>query len=192
MKKILSVFCSLLLTTCAHPLPAQEQYRAHIQREAQMRFGLNPPVTIIAAQIQQESGWNPRAVSRTGAAGLMQFMPATAAWAETVNHWGAVDALNPLWSIRAGVWYDRWLFERVRGDTECDRWHFVLSSYNGGLGYVYKRQAKSDAPGQWAVTGFINPGILPSNQVENQTYSPKILLRHQKKFTTWGKTTCLD
>ena len=169
-----------------------DPYRATITRESQMRFGIPAPVPVIAGQIQQESGWNPAAKSRTGAAGLMQFMPGTSAWAETVNHWGVVDPTNPLWSIRAGVWYDRWLYDRIKANSECDRWHFALSSYNGGLGYVYKRQKLSADPGSWAATGGINPGIHPSNQVENQTYSPRILLHHQPQFKSWGKPACLD
>lgn len=194
-RRILACLLPLITATCSQPAPAQvskgEQYRPQITREAQFRFGIPAPVPAIAAQIQQESAWNPLAKSYVGASGLMQFMPATAKWAETVNHWGAVDPLNPAWSIRAGVWYDRWIWDRVKADSECDRWHFTLSAYNGGLGYVYKRQAKSPEPGTWQATGYINPGITPSNQHENETYSSRILLKHQPMFTAWGKSTCL-
>ncbi len=176
----------------AHGQPIADQYRTTITREAQMRFGIPAPAPVIAAQIQQESGWNPYARSRTGASGLMQFMPATSAWAETVNHWGSVDPTNPQWAIRAGVWLNRFNYDRIKAASECDRWHFTLSAYNGGLGYVYKRQRISPAPASWAATGNLNPGILPSNQVENQTYSPRILLHHQPQFKSWGHTICLD
>ena len=168
-----------------------EAYRFQIQREAQFRFGIPAPTPVIAAQIQQESAWNPLARSQVGAQGLMQFMPATAAWANTAAGFGSVDPLNPAWSIRAGVWYDRWLYERIKADTECDRWHFALSAYNGGLGYVYKRQKLSSEPGLWAQTGTINPGIHLANQRENESYAPRILYRHQPGFKTWGRTVCL-
>ena len=180
-----SVACMAATVLYLAPAAAQslgDQYRATIQREAQIRFGIPAPVPVIAAQIQQESAWNPYARSRTGASGLMQFMPGTSAWAETVNHWGSVDPTNPVWAIRAGVWYNRFNYDRIKADTECDRWHFTLSAYNGGLGYVYRRQKISPQPGSWEATGGLNPGILPSNQVENQTYSPRILLRHQPQF----------
>lgn len=187
------VFAWIPVQAHAAPTPASLPYRAAITREAQIRFGIPAPVPVIAAQIQQESAWNPRAVSRVGAAGLMQFMPATAAWADTVNRWGSVDPLNAAWSIRAGVWYDRWLFDRVRtAASECDRWMFTLQAYNGGLGFVYKRQKLSDAPGFWDRTGTLNPGILPSNQREAQEYPVRILMRHQPGFAAWGKAVCLQ
>lgn len=168
-----------------------DAYRAQITREAQFRFGIPAPVPAIAGQIAQESGWNPAAKSRVGAQGLMQFMPATSQWAATAGAFGSVDPFNPAWSIRAGVWYDRWLYERIKANTDCDRWMFTLSSYNGGLGYVHKRQKLSPAPGDWNPTGAINPGIAPANQIENQTYGPKILLKHQRAFAAWGRLVCL-
>lgn len=169
-----------------------DHYRATITREAQFRFGIPAPAPAIAAQIQQESAWNPAAVSRVGAAGLMQFMPATAKWASTAGAFGSMDPFNPLWSIRAGVWYDRWLYDRIKADTDCDRWLFALSAYNGGLGYVYKRQKLSKAPGLWDQTGTLNPGITPANQRENQAYGPRILLKHQPAFVAWGRPVCLQ
>lgn len=169
-----------------------DAYRAMITREAQFRFGIPAPVPAIAGQIQQESAWNPAARSRVGAAGLMQFMPQTATWAATAGAFGSVDPYNPVWSIRAGIWYDRWLYERVRTfDSDCDRWLFALSSYNGGLGYAYKRQKLSLNPGDYTITGKINPGITAGNQHENETYGPKIMQRHQPAFRSWGKVVCI-
>jgi len=166
-------------------------YRGAVQREAQARFGVPPPTPVIAAQIHQESGWNPKAQSPVGAQGLMQFMPATARWVATQEAFGVVDAFNPVWSIRAGVWYDRWLYERVKAKDTCDRWRFALSGYNGGLGWVYKRQKKSPSPGDYDVTSIINPGIHPANQKENEGYAARIMYRHQPRYASWGKTECL-
>lgn len=193
LKRLLLVVMASLLTFCAGIVEADpsDAYRADVIREAQFRFGIPSPAPVIAAQIQQESGWNPAATSRTGAAGLMQFMPGTAQWATTQNAWGNPDVRNPEWAIRAGVWYDRWLYDRVSADTVCDRWNFALSAYNGGLGYVYQRQKRSAMPGNYSLTGHINPGIRPDNQTENESYSPRILLKHQPRFKTWGQTVCL-
>lgn len=169
-----------------------DQHRTFITREAQFRFGIPSPAPVIRAQIQQESACNPAAKSRVGASGLMQFMPATADWAATAGNLGASDPLNPYWSIRAGIWYDRWLLDRIKQcHSECDCWMFALSGYNGGLGYVYKRQKLSSDPKSWDVTGRINPGIHPANQHENESYGPRILLKHQPQFSHWGKTVCL-
>ncbi|WP_254601820.1 transglycosylase SLT domain-containing protein [Cupriavidus taiwanensis] len=187
------ILCLWLLTLSilshAQIPAAAHQYRQAIARETAFRFGVAGPVPVIAAQIMQESKFNPLARSPVGAQGLMQFMPTTATWAGQVAIAGPVQPLNPQWSIRAGVWYDRWLYDRVKtADTECDRWAFVLASYNGGLGYVYKRQKLSAAPGDWAATGRINPGIHPANQRENADYPRQILGRWQPLFTTWGRT----
>lgn len=175
----------------AHAHPA-DAYRATITREAQFRFGIPAPAPAIAAQIAQESAFNPMARSRVGAQGLMQFMPATAQWAAVAGAFGTPDPFNPAWAIRAGVWYDRWLYERVRTyTTECDRWLFALQAYNSGLGYVYKRQQRSSAPGSYDATAYINPGITAANQIESQSYGPVILRKHQLAFASWGKTPCL-
>lgn len=168
-----------------------DAYRAQITREAQFRFGIPSPAPAIAAQMQQESAGNPNAQSRVGASGLMQFMPKTAEWAATAGSLGHAQPTNPAWAIRAGVWYDRWLFDRVKANSDCDKWLFSLSAYNGGLGYVYKRQKLSAQPGSWMATGTINPGILPANQRENESYGPKILTKHQLRFAHWGRTVCL-
>jgi soluble lytic murein transglycosylase-like protein len=168
-------------------------YRSTITREAESRFGLPAPTPVIAAQIMQESQFNPNAHSGVGAEGLMQFMPKTAEWAAVAGQLGQAQPTSPAWAIRAGIWYDRWLYDRVRTyDTECDRWNFTLSAYNGGLGYVYRRQRMGYRPGSWALTGPINPGITPANQRENQDYSKRILTRWQDIFTDWGRTVCLN
>lgn len=165
--------------------------RPTLTREANIRFGIPSPTPVLAAQMFQESACNPRAVSPVGAQGLMQFMPQTAQWAATANAWGAPQPFNPEWSIRAGVWYDRWLYDRVRhAETACDRWHFALSAYNGGLGWVHKRQAKSPRPGHAETTLDINPGITAANQHENSSYSRVIIARHQVRFLGWGERVC--
>lgn len=166
-------------------------YRSHVIRETQLRFGIPSPSPVVAGQIAQESGWNPRAQSPVGAQGLMQFMPATARWVATKEAFGAVDAFNPLWSIRAGVWYDRWLYDRVKGHTTCDRWQFALSAYNGGLGWVNRRKARSEDPLDYEATSTINPGIHPANQHENQQYPARIMYRHQPAYRGWGRVECL-
>lgn len=187
----LAIAATLILLGPIVALATPAAYRGHVVREAQARFGIPSPAPVVAGQITQESGWNPRAKSPVGALGLMQFMPATAQWATVQGGFGAVDAMNPVWSIRAGVWYDRWLYDRVKGRTPCDRWQFALSAYNGGLGWVNKRKAKSDDPLDYIMTSTINPGIKPSNQHENETYAPRIMYRHQPAYRSWGKTECL-
>ena len=170
---------------------AAAPYIPTVIREVQARFGVPGPSPVVMAQIEQESGWNPKAVSYAGAQGLMQFMPQTAMWTAVQAGFGNVDPTNPLWSIRAGVWYDWWLRTRVmKYESDCDRWHFALAGYNGGLGHVYARQSMSQKPGSWLATGYLNPGIRPTSQSENENYPVKIIHKLQPKYASFGDTVC--
>ena len=82
---------------------------------------VNP--TVIAALIRAESSGNPRAVSRKGARGLMQLMPATA------KRFGVrTDRLfEPEQNLEAGVRYLKFLIEQFPGDLAR-----VLAAYNAG------------------------------------------------------------
>jgi soluble lytic murein transglycosylase-like protein len=68
------------------------------------------PVELIDAIIQVESAWNPLAVSKKGAVGLMQLMPATA------TRFGVRDRFDIEENIRGGVAYLAWLMHLFRGD----------------------------------------------------------------------------
>lgn len=68
------------------------------------------PVELVDAIIQVESGWNAYAVSKKGAAGLMQLMPATAI------RFGVRDRFNIEENIRGGVAYLAWLIHLFRED----------------------------------------------------------------------------
>jgi Transglycosylase SLT domain len=83
------------------------------------RYGVS--VDLIAAIIEAESEFNPRAVSRTGARGLMQLMPETAAIL------GVGDPFDPRENIDAGVRHLRSLMDRFDGNLPL-----VLAAYNAG------------------------------------------------------------
>ncbi len=95
--------------------------------EASRRHALNPQV--VAALIHTESAGNPRAVSRKGARGLMQLMPATA------ERFGAhVEKLNdPKENLEAGIRYLSWLIEQFPNDLSK-----VLAAYNAGENAVWR------------------------------------------------------
>jgi soluble lytic murein transglycosylase-like protein len=172
-------------------LPLPEIYRIAITQAAQRYFGFPAPVPVIIAQMRQESAFQPGAKSRVGAQGLFQFMPATAAWAAEQAGFQPAAPNDPNWSIKAAVWYDRWLYEHVTGATDCDKWALGLSGYNGGIGWVYKRQALSTRPGDWVTTAVINPGITQANQQENVDYVFNIIWRWQPEYRTFGSIICL-
>ena len=79
------------------------------------------PPRLVAAVIAVESEFNPRAVSRRGAQGLMQLMPATAA------HLEVQDSFDPRENIEGGVRHLRVLMDRYRNDLPV-----VLAAYNAG------------------------------------------------------------
>jgi membrane-bound lytic murein transglycosylase F len=85
---------------------------------------------LVAAQVYQESRFDPEARSFAGALGLMQIMPRTAA------AYGADDPTEPASNVAAGVRYlgrQYGLFEDV---PESERIWFALASYNAGYGHV--------------------------------------------------------
>ena len=203
---LLSIACllSLAALSCtgslAHAQPvsaiprAAHQYQLTLKREAQRVWGLNAPVATFAAQIHQESRWNASARSPVGALGLTQFMPATARWIGSTDAALASPApLNPTWAIRALVQYNHWLTERIKATDDCQRMAFVLASYNGGLGWVYKRQARSATPGVClGATCNINPGVTAASQAENAHYPQVILQRFEPLYEAarWGQGSC--
>ena len=83
------------------------------------RYGMS--ADLIAAIIEAESEFNPRAVSRTGARGLMQLMPETAAML------GVSDPFDPLENIEGGVRHLCSLMDRFNGNLPL-----VLAAYNAG------------------------------------------------------------
>src|SRR5215510_1087047 len=81
----------------------------------------NVRADLVRAVVQVESAFNPRAISRVGAMGLMQLMPATA------REFGVLNAFDPVENIRAGVAYLRQLLDRYSNNEEL-----ALAAYNAG------------------------------------------------------------
>jgi soluble lytic murein transglycosylase-like protein len=102
----------------SRPLVRPPLYQREIS-EASERYGIPEP--LIRAVIRVESGFNPRAVSRKGARGLMQLMPETAAIL------GVSDSFNPGQNIDAGVRHLKGLKERFGDDIRI-----ILAAYNAG------------------------------------------------------------
>lgn len=99
-------------------------YQQEISSAAR-EFGVEE--AIVRAIIHAESAFNPNALSRVGAQGLMQLMPATA------RRFGVGNAFDAGQNIRGGVQYLAWLLKRFNGDLTL-----AAAGYNAGEGAVDK------------------------------------------------------
>lgn len=180
------------VAACACAADPALRYRSTLIREAQAVYGIDAPVPLFAGQIRQESGWRKDITAVDNGRGLAQFMDATAQQVATnYPELGAPNPYNPQWAIRALVRYDRWIYDRVKGDTPCEHWAAVLKGYNAGPGYVQRAQRISAAPGLWfGHTEMINAGQSTVNFEYSRQYPRKIIFTHQALYITWGKTTC--
>ncbi len=97
---------------------------ADLFRSAAAKYGV--PANLLSAVAQQESGFDPKAVSPAGAQGLMQLMPATA------RGLGVTNAFDPVQAVDGAARMLRTLTNRF-GSTEL-----ALAAYNAGPGAVLK------------------------------------------------------
>lgn len=181
----------------AEPPTAALKYRSDVIRSARVDWGLNAPVADFAAQLHQESGWNPAARSPVGAQGLAQFMPSTADWiAGLMPHLATREPYNPGWAIRALVSYDRWLWQRVAVPDGCERMAMTLSAYNGGLGWVNRDRRLARTRGlddaRWfGAVETVNAGRSAANWRENRHYPQRILHTLAPRYLSWGGSSCV-
>src|SRR5687768_13376799 len=105
----------------------------------------------VAAVIEQESRFKPKAKSPVGARGLMQLMPRTGKWM------GAKNLYDPEQNVDAGVKYIAYLDKRFKGDLKK-----IVAAYNGGEGNVMRYR-----------------GIPPFR--ETRTYVKKVMKNYDKR-----------
>ncbi len=119
---------SVAAATVAETAPAPDtltQTYADIIKAACNRHGVDP--ALVQALVKVESGFNPYALSRKGAMGLMQLMPQTA---EDMN---VTNTFNPHENVDGGVRYLRYLIDRYEGNLAL-----ALAAYNSGETAVKK------------------------------------------------------
>ncbi len=97
-------------------------YEALARRGARAA-GVDP--ALVGAVMEAESGFDPKATSASGAAGLMQLMPATA------QSLGVTDPYDPVQNIHGGAAYLHQLLERFHASVPL-----AVAAYNAGPGAV--------------------------------------------------------
>ncbi len=104
---------------------AQKVQYDRIVAEIARIYGLDS--ALLHAVISVESGYSPRAVSRKGAAGLMQLMPKTA------KRYGITDSFDPVQNLHGGARHLQYLLRIFNNDITL-----ALAAYNAGEGSVLK------------------------------------------------------
>ena len=104
-------------------MPLTQAPFAELIRNASQKYGVD--ADLLFSVIAAESNFNSKAVSRRGARGLMQLLPATAA------RLGVQDIFDPAQNIDAGTRYLHELMTRYQGDLVL-----TLAAYNAGPGAV--------------------------------------------------------
>ena len=105
-------------TTLSRNFYAPDKYDRYIS-DASAQTGVDS--RLLKAMIKAESDFNPRAISRKGAMGLMQIMP------ENFKMLDLENPFDPWQNIRAGARYFQQLYERFNGKLALS-----LAAYNAG------------------------------------------------------------
>ncbi|MDQ6961877.1 MAG: transglycosylase SLT domain-containing protein [Mariprofundaceae bacterium] len=131
-----------------------ETFRANVMRYSptidRMAKWLKLDASLLHAIVYVESSYNAKALSRSGAQGLMQLMPATA------KRFGVHDSWNPEENVRGGALYLSYLLDLFDYDLTL-----AIAAYNAGEGAVKRHGSK----------------IPP--YPETQRYVKKVLKRYQ-------------
>src|SRR5579872_4472335 len=121
---------SIAMQTLTAQSAAQQETRLLSIRWAEYYAAMyRVPLELVMAIIDEESAWNPYAVSEKGAVGLMQLMP------QTALRFGVRDRFRVDENIRGGVAYLAWLNREFDGDLRL-----VTAAYYVGEDPISRRK----------------------------------------------------
>ena len=131
----ISLTVGLLVNTVWNALDRAVYPRKYMELVSKYAAEYNVPEDVIYATIKVESSFDPDAISRAGARGLMQMMPSTFEWLTSDEHLGEHLTPNMLFdpetNIKYGVYYIKYLFTKFNYN-----WELTYAAYNGGEGNV--------------------------------------------------------
>jgi soluble lytic murein transglycosylase-like protein len=132
----------------------------NIVRDAAERHQLDP--ALVKAVISTESGWNPHAVSRKGAMGLMQLIPGTA------QRYGVDNPYDPAQNVEGGTKYLKALLDRYDGDVNKS-----LAAYNAGEHAVDRSGGVPAIPETLRYVRKVNAYFQPGSGRNSSLWSPR-------------------
>ena len=138
------------------------QYMRQLMWPEYERAGL--PEALLFGIMAQESGGKVHSVSRSGAAGLLQFMPATGAAYGLGNYNGFDTRYDPTLATRANVQYLNARFAELGNNLEL-----AVAAYNGGEGKMARLYTSTGGKGFW------DPEIYGQLAPETRDYVPRVL-----------------
>ena len=136
-------------TARAAAVPARALQLTDLIREVARAQDVSPQ--LLQAVVAVESGFDPKAISRKGAMGLMQLMP------DTARRFKVADPFDARQNLAGGATYLKWLLEKFGGDVQL-----ALAGYNAGENAVVR-------------AGFQIPPYA-----ETRAYVPRVLKHMQR------------
>lgn len=122
------------------------------------------PEALLFGMMAKESGGRVHAVSRSGASGPLQFMPATGLRFGLGSKDGFDQRFDPALSTRANAAYINEQLKLLNGNLEL-----VIAAYNGGEGRIGRLAARNGNSSFW------DPGIYSALPPETRDYVPMVL-----------------